>query len=150
MRQESIPHRITLIGPSDQHRFVEEELPAGTAYRLNIFSESNDDQWSERERVEFSVKSQLFLSKLVRRESFDCIVIADCDGIEPLLVGLLSPMAPIWVLTPDRINSKRGELSYALMELAAQEFDSGELGLIPGNWPPDQIFVNTLINTIFD
>lgn len=138
------PHSVDLVGPSGEHQFRKKTGNIGSAHLLNIFAEDNGE-WSERERNEFVVKSHVYLSKLQRSGSFDRIVIADCAGAEPMLVGILSTLAETWVKPPGDLSSRRGELSYGLMELADGTFDPG---IATDRWPPSEQDADRLINNL--
>lgn len=138
------PHSVDLVGPSGEHQFQKKTGTVGSAHLLNIFAEDNEG-WSERERNEFVVKSHVYLSKLQRSGSFDRIVITDCAGAEPMLVGILSTLAGTWVKPPENLSSRRGELSYGLMELADHTFDPGTSS---DRWPPNEEDGNQLIDQL--
>ncbi len=129
---------VELIGPSGEHQFQRRQFEHGTASLLNVFSEGEED-WTERERVEFSVKSYVFLSKMARSVPFDRIVVADAAGIEPLLVSILAPLGPVWVKPPRTYPSSTGKLGRDLLELARRVFHPREFVQTPDlldEWPP--------------
>lgn len=128
---------VDLVGPSDIDQFQRGETDLGVLHRLNIFADEETD-WTERERVEFSVKAYVYLSKLQRREGYDRIVVADCAGIEPLIVANLSVLAPVWVKVPPETASPRGASSGGLLEEAERRFTLSELGgdTDLSEWPP--------------
>lgn len=128
------PHSIDLVGPSGEHQFQKKTGNIGSAHLLNIFAEE-EGEWTERERNEFVVKSHVYLSKLQRSSSYDRIVILDCAGVEPMLVGILSTLAETWVKAPEGLSSQRGELGYGLMELADHTVDPANSG---DRWPPNK------------
>lgn len=141
---------LELVAPSGIHRFQKQEKQAGTVHRLNVFADP-ESPWDERERVEFSVKCYVYLSKLARRGSFDRIVVADCDGIEPLVTAHLSVLAPVWVKDPDTSLSGRGDLGRPLLEVAERVFVPGDLleGAFEPGWPPERTPWERLFRRLF-
>lgn len=129
---------LELVAPSGVHQFQKEEKQAGTVHRLNVFADP-ESPWDEREHVEFAVKCYVYLSKLAQREAFDRIVVADCDGIEPLLAAHLSVLGPVWVRDPDDFPSRRGQLGRPLLEVAERVFVPGDLleEAFEPAWPPE-------------
>lgn len=125
-------HSIDLVGPSGENQFQKKTGHTGSAHLLNIYAEAGEE-WTERERNEFVVKSHVYLSKVQRSNSFDRIIIADCGGVEPLLVGILSTLAEIWVMPPKGLSSRRGELAYGLMELTENTIEREH---VIDRWPP--------------
>lgn len=127
--------------------FQQNQHPGGTSHCLNIFA-SGERDWSERERVEFSVKSFLYLSKLHRKEQYDRMIVADCDGAEPLLVSNLSILAPVWVQRPQTVPSRRGELGYAQLEVAQHQFELTDWvnRAMLEQWPPEPKTVQTIMD----
>lgn len=138
---------IDLVGISDREQFGQGEFEAGTAHLLNVFSDPETD-WTRRELTEFSVKTYVYLSKLHRRDSYDRFVVADCAGVEPLIVANLSVLGPVHVVDPgDSLEGleNRGE---RLLELAERRFDRDALfeTVTPGEWPPS----GEAVRTVFD
>ena len=127
-----------LVAPSDIDQFRRKEHDVGTSHRLNIFADQ-ETEWTERERVEFSVKTYVYLSKLQKRESYDRIVVADCESAEPLIVGNLSVLAPVWVQVPPRDDSPRGSHAAGLLQDAEKRFRLRDLApsSFDNEWPPD-------------
>jgi len=126
---------IDLIGPSAEPQFQKQSFANGSAHLLNIFADE-EEAWTERERVEFCVKTYVYLSKLQRSGSFDRFIVADCDGAEPLITGILSTLAPIWVQTPQKLRSSRGEDAYALIDHAQRQFTLNDWTEPIEDWPP--------------
>lgn len=142
---------LELIGPSGIHQFQKEEKKAGTVHRLNVFADP-ESPWAERERVEFAVKCYVYLSKLARRGDFERIVVADCDGIEPLVAAHLSVLAPVWVKAPEDFPSTRGRLGRPLLKVAERVFSPGDLleeAFEPG-WTPDRSRWERLFHRLFE
>lgn len=126
-----------LVVPSGIDQFQRSELELGTVHRLNIFADQNSD-WDERERVEYSVKAYVYLSKLHQRGSFNRLIVADCTGAEPIITSNLSVLAPVWVKVPLRTDSKRGKEGAGLLETADRTFRLEDLvsGSVCNQWPP--------------
>jgi hypothetical protein len=129
---------IDLIGPSGEEQFQRGEYSLGTAHLLNIFA-TDDGEWSERERIEFSVKVYVYLSKLHKREPYDRFILADCSGSEPLISSNLSVLAPTWVNIPLEIKSERGQAGSELLQTAERRFSMNDLGVnsFRSSWPPE-------------
>lgn len=145
-------HTIDLIGPSGEEQFQRSEFSLGTAHLLNIFA-NEDDDWSERERVEFSVKVYVYLSKLHRRETFDRFVIVDCSGAEPLVSSNLSVLAPTWVNVPLKTVSDRGRLGSKLLQTAERRFSLKDLiEGVPDEdaWPPEVTVWESLLDQLLN
>lgn len=135
----STPSTVDMVCPSEIDQFQRGDTELGTVHRLNIFADEETD-WTERERVEFSVKTYVYLSKLQRRETYDRIIIADCSGIESLIVANLSVLAPVWVKVPPETSSLRGSKSGGLLQEAERRFTLDEISTKgnPAEWPPDE------------
>lgn len=141
-----------LIGPSGEHQFQRRSFDNGTAHLLNIYA-NEETKWTEREKVEFSVKAYVYLSKLQSSNTFDRFVIADCSGIEPLLAANLSVLAPVWVKKPIQNSSDRGKQGRGLMHLADETFNIDNIiteESLTTNWPPDSDKLLAVINNIFE
>lgn len=126
-----------LVAPSDIDQFRRKEHENGTSHRLNIYADE-ESVWTERERVEFAVKTYVYMSKLHKRDSYDRIVVTDCASVEPLIVGNLSVLAPNWVRVPPGNESDRGTSGAGLLEEAERRFrlkDLAEASLVK-EWPP--------------
>lgn len=146
----TIEAEIDLVVPSGKPQFQKEDFVNGTAHRLNIFADP-EQPWTEQERVEFSVKTYLYLSKLHRKKSYNRIIISDCDGAEPLIVSNLSVFSSVRVKPPEDIPSSRGRRSYALMEEAEGtiEFDDVNQESLTNSWPPDSKQVHAFVRNLF-
>ncbi len=129
---------LDLVAPSEIDQFRRKEHDNGTSHRLNIYADE-ETAWTERERVEFSVKTYVYMSKLHKRNSYDRIVVADCASAEPLMAGNLSVLAPVWVRVPPNNDSERGTGGAGLLEQAERRFRLRDLAGSPieNDWPPE-------------
>lgn len=144
-----IEAEVDLVSPSEIDQFQRGDHELGTSHRLNVYADEETD-WTERERVEFSVKTYVYLSKLHQRTAYDRFVLVDCDGTEPLIAANLSVMAPVWIKVPLTTSSERGQSGSGLMGMAERRFSLEDLTdkHLEEQWPPAEDDWTTVIDAL--